>query len=524
MPYPKKLLNEGEELALDLRPHWWFFSKHILTGDPAVHRADPDRRQARRRRRTSGLLVVWAIVALVVGGLARRSSTCEWNFTHFVVTDDRVIYRTGVLSKRGVEIPMERINNINFHQGICERIIGAGDLDIESAGKDGQSHFDDVWHPDGVQQELYRQMEANAKKRAAGAIRGAAPAAAPRRARAADDSRAAAAARRPARPGRDHRRRVRDEEGAAARAHVRRRAVVSLVPSATETLVALGVAPVGVHAVLRSAPGVPTVGGTKNVDVDAVVALAPDLVVVNDEENRIEDADALAARGLALHSMSPRSVADVGPAVGALAAAVGVDPPAPFDAWDELVDAHAHDRRGCRRSFPIWRRPWMSLAADTYGSSLLAHVGITNVFGERRRSLSRGGAGRGRGARRPTSCCCRASRTRSPSATRSRCAPRCPARARRSSTAATCSGGGSALRPRPIRAPWHRLMARVRVRVDDLERGDLPALSVKTGVRVREPGRDRVATGAAPLVAASGAKIAAIVPLEPRAGAKPPAC
>ncbi len=84
----------------------------------------------------------------------------EWNFTHFVVTDDRVIYRTGVLAKRGVEIPMERINNINFHQGMFERFIGAGDLDIESAGKDGQSHFDDVWHPDGVQQELYRQMEA----------------------------------------------------------------------------------------------------------------------------------------------------------------------------------------------------------------------------------------------------------------------------------------------------------------------------------------------------------------------------
>ena len=61
---------------------------------------------------------------------------------------------------------MERINNINFHQGMFERIIGAGDLDIESAGKDGQSHFDDVWHPDGVQQELYRQMEANARKRA----------------------------------------------------------------------------------------------------------------------------------------------------------------------------------------------------------------------------------------------------------------------------------------------------------------------------------------------------------------------
>ena len=64
-----------------------------------------------------------------------------------------------MISKRGVEIPLERINNINFHQRMIDRIIGAGDLDIESAGKDGQSHFDFIRHPDGVQHEIYRQME-----------------------------------------------------------------------------------------------------------------------------------------------------------------------------------------------------------------------------------------------------------------------------------------------------------------------------------------------------------------------------
>ena len=79
--------------------------------------------------------------------------------TYFVVTSRRVIYRTGVISKKGVEIPLERVNNINFHQRIIDRIIGAGDLDIESAGKDGQSHFDFIRHPDGVQHEIYRQME-----------------------------------------------------------------------------------------------------------------------------------------------------------------------------------------------------------------------------------------------------------------------------------------------------------------------------------------------------------------------------
>lgn len=177
MPYPKKLLNEGEEVALDLRPHWWYFSKHILTGIPLfvvlVLIFAESHGTARK-----WLLVVWAIVAVAwAGWLAVKYM--EWNFTHFVVTDDRVVYRTGVVAKRGVEIPMERINNINFHQGIWERIIGAGDLDIESAGKDGQSHFDDVWHPDAVQQELYRQMEANAKKRARWSSAASAPAAAP---------------------------------------------------------------------------------------------------------------------------------------------------------------------------------------------------------------------------------------------------------------------------------------------------------------------------------------------------------
>lgn len=156
--------------------------------------------------------------------------------------------------------------------------------------------------------------------------------------------------------------------------------VVSLVPSATETLVALGVPPVGCTRFCDLAD-VPTVGGTKNVDVDAVVALAPDLVIVNDEENRIEDAESLVARGLALHSMSPRSIGDVGTAVCALASAIGGEPPPPFDAW-EAWQARTRTPERLSAFIPIWRRPWMSLAADTYGSSLLAHAGIANVFGD----------------------------------------------------------------------------------------------------------------------------------------------
>jgi ABC-type Fe3+-hydroxamate transport system substrate-binding protein len=149
--------------------------------------------------------------------------------------------------------------------------------------------------------------------------------------------------------------------------------VVSLVPSATETLLAWGVRPVAVTRFCVQ-PGLPTVGGTKDPDVAAVVALAPDLVVLCDEENRREDAAELADAGLACHVVAIRAVEDVAPALAALAAAVGVDPPRP-EALPPAVPA------GRRVFVPIWRRPWMTLNDDTYGSSLLAHLGCVNVFG-----------------------------------------------------------------------------------------------------------------------------------------------
>lgn len=164
MPYPRRLLNEGEEIALDLRPHWWFFGKHILVGTGVIVLA------VLILVNLDGTLAEWSLRIWGIGALVWAVwlglRFLDWNFTHFVVTSDRVIYRTGVLSKHGVEIPLERINNINFHQGLWERVIGAGDLEIESAGRSGQSLFEDVWHPDAVQQEVYRRMEANARRHA----------------------------------------------------------------------------------------------------------------------------------------------------------------------------------------------------------------------------------------------------------------------------------------------------------------------------------------------------------------------
>jgi len=159
--------------------------------------------------------------------------------------------------------------------------------------------------------------------------------------------------------------------------------VVSLVPSATETLMALGVTPIACTRFCEQ-PGIVTVGGTKDPEVAQISLLKPDLVVVNDEENRFDDVDRLRKLGLAVHEMSPRSVAEVGPAVAALAGAVGADIPEPFgaEAWATWLEERRRRRTGePRRTFVVvWRRPWMTLAGDTYGSSLLHLLGCFNVF------------------------------------------------------------------------------------------------------------------------------------------------
>ncbi len=178
MAYPRELLNEGEELSLDLRPHWWYFAQYFLFGGVLLVALiminfipDGDSSATAGTSESFFAMIhevsfyIWAFVVLI-WAVMLVGMYLKWIFTLFVVTSDRVIYRTGVIAKNGVEIPLERINNINFRQGIFERIIGAGTLEIESAGEDGQSNFRNVRHPDAVQQELYRCMEANNKKTA----------------------------------------------------------------------------------------------------------------------------------------------------------------------------------------------------------------------------------------------------------------------------------------------------------------------------------------------------------------------
>lgn len=151
--------------------------------------------------------------------------------------------------------------------------------------------------------------------------------------------------------------------------------VVSLVPSVTETLLSWGVTPVAVTRFCE-APGIPTVGGTKNPDIGAIVALAPDVVIMDKEENRAPDAVSLEQAGMHVAVTDVRSVDGVPAALAVLAHAAGVAAPLP--------PARRAPAPGPRRRLsvfvPIWRRPWMTIGGPTYGSTLLSSAGLDNVF------------------------------------------------------------------------------------------------------------------------------------------------
>src|SRR5256885_803249 len=127
MPFPRKLLNESEDVILDLRPHWIQLAGPglllvLFMAISIVVQSKTDSRPA----------TIASLLPVVVGLVFFLARYATWSTTNFVVTTDRLVFRSGVLAKHGKEIPLERLNDISFHQGIFERIIGAGDLMIES--------------------------------------------------------------------------------------------------------------------------------------------------------------------------------------------------------------------------------------------------------------------------------------------------------------------------------------------------------------------------------------------------------
>lgn len=169
--------------------------------------------------------------------------------------------------------------------------------------------------------------------------------------------------------------------------------IVSLCPSLTELVYDLGCGPelVGiteycVHPA-QALQTVEAVGGTKTPDVRRIVALAPDLVLLNEEENRREDAAALVAAGVRCHTSMPRDCAETADMVRSIASALqrpqeGQRIANAIERRAGRVQARARSARAIRFAYLIWRKPWMSVNRDTFASNLLCQAGGINVFAD----------------------------------------------------------------------------------------------------------------------------------------------
>jgi uncharacterized membrane protein YdbT with pleckstrin-like domain len=163
--FPRKLLIEGEDVVVELRPHWialvgpTVVALLVLIGWVVALTNAPNSGAGRT-------IVVWgaAIVGLLLllAYVVRR--VVAWATSLFVVTTDRIVHRRGLIAKFSMEIPLEAVNDVRFEQSVFERMIGAGSLVIESAGERGREVFSDIRHPEEVQREIYAQGETNKQR------------------------------------------------------------------------------------------------------------------------------------------------------------------------------------------------------------------------------------------------------------------------------------------------------------------------------------------------------------------------
>lgn len=153
MSFPARLLDEGEDVVVDVHPHWWYLAAPVavavislaaalaaaVEGAPSVARG-----------------LVLAVLVLAFAWLVGRY--LRWVTTSLVITTYRLVDRRGVLAKSGREIPLDHLSDISYRQSLFGRLIGEGDLLLESAGRNSKEVFSDLPRPAQIQNELYRQL------------------------------------------------------------------------------------------------------------------------------------------------------------------------------------------------------------------------------------------------------------------------------------------------------------------------------------------------------------------------------
>jgi uncharacterized membrane protein YdbT with pleckstrin-like domain len=164
--YPRKLLGEGEEIVHELHPHWKalvfpLLLLPIVVGIAVFLYVSINGNSTWATAGRWAVLIVAAII--IIWGTVLPY--LRWMTTLYVLTTDRLITRTGILSRAGRDIPLSRVNDVSFSHNLFERILRCGTLTVESAGERGQLVMADVPRVETVQRELYRLVDQHTQRR-----------------------------------------------------------------------------------------------------------------------------------------------------------------------------------------------------------------------------------------------------------------------------------------------------------------------------------------------------------------------
>jgi uncharacterized membrane protein YdbT with pleckstrin-like domain len=164
MGFPENILDTDEHVVRNLRPHWRRVAGPVILAPVVVGLASyvyfslPDNGA---RKVLRWIILIAALVVLVWWSVR---PFLFWLTTRYVVTDRRVLMRSGVLSRKGRDVPLTRVNDVSFSRSLVERFFGSGTLVIESAGERGQVALTDVPQVEEVQREIYRLVEDEAQR------------------------------------------------------------------------------------------------------------------------------------------------------------------------------------------------------------------------------------------------------------------------------------------------------------------------------------------------------------------------
>jgi uncharacterized membrane protein YdbT with pleckstrin-like domain len=154
MGFSMKHFSHDEVLVLDLHPHWWRFVKPVVVIIATLAALANTHRIPNDFLKDLALIITQVLAVLAVLNLALQ--TLKWYRTHFVLTSQRIIFQSGVIARKRVEISLHKINVVNFHQSVFERLINAGDIVIETGAEEVVETFIDVRDPQNVQAYIHQ--------------------------------------------------------------------------------------------------------------------------------------------------------------------------------------------------------------------------------------------------------------------------------------------------------------------------------------------------------------------------------